>query len=209
MPRNLFIIGTGGLAREIAKMLAFSNLADHNFIGFIAECCDEVGRLYSGHQVVGSDSNLPFSEDDNVDIIIAIGHASVRQKVANKYANYKNCSFPNVYDKSARVADSLNCGIGNIFLFNCFISTEVIIGNFNLFNWCTTVGHDVKIGDGCIVNPHAHVSGYCNIGDGVLIGAGASVLEYCSVVSGSLIGAGAVVTKDILNKGTYVGVPAR
>lgn len=208
MSKDLYIIGTGGLAREIAAALPQSNLCDYHFVGFISENSDEIGAYYSGCQVVGSDDNLPFS-DGEVSIIVGIGHPYVREKVVEKYLKLKNCDFPNMFDSSSRVSNSLKIGMGNLVLFNSFISVDVIIGDFNLFNWFTTLGHDSKVGNSCIINPHAHLSGYSSIGDNVLIGAGAKVLENCSISSGCLIGAGAVVTKNILDIGTYVGVPAK
>ena len=47
------------------------------------------------------------------------------------------------------------------------------------------------------------------IGEGAWIGAGATVSNNISICQDCVIGAGAVVVKDIVEKGTYVGVPAR
>lgn len=47
-----------------------------------------------------------------------------------------------------------------------------------------------------------------NIGDGVSIGSNATILPV-SIAANSVIGAGAVVTRDVTEKGVYVGNPAR
>jgi serine acetyltransferase len=47
------------------------------------------------------------------------------------------------------------------------------------------------------------------IGDRVLVGTGAQVLQYLSVGDESSVGAGALVNRDVEEKTTVVGVPAR
>ena len=47
------------------------------------------------------------------------------------------------------------------------------------------------------------------MGKSVLIGANATILEKVSIGDGARIGAGAVVTKDVKQGETVVGVPAR
>ena len=52
--------------------------------------------------------------------------------------------------------------------------------------------------------------GKLSIGNDVWIGQYAVILPSCkNIGNGAVIGAGAVVVKDIEEKGTYVGVPAR
>ena len=50
--------------------------------------------------------------------------------------------------------------------------------------------------------------GDVTLGDRVFVGANATIRNLVSVCSNVVIGAGAVVTKDITEPGTYVGVPA-
>jgi acetyltransferase-like isoleucine patch superfamily enzyme len=47
------------------------------------------------------------------------------------------------------------------------------------------------------------------VGEGSWIGAGVSVNNNIKICSGCMIGAGAVVVKDIIEPGTYIGIPAR
>ena len=43
----------------------------------------------------------------------------------------------------------------------------------------------------------------------MLVGTGAQILQGLTICDDTIIGAGAVVTKDILEPGTYVGIPAK
>ena len=47
------------------------------------------------------------------------------------------------------------------------------------------------------------------MGDGTWIGAGATVSNNVAICGECMIGAGVVVVKDIQEKGTYVGCPAK
>jgi acetyltransferase-like isoleucine patch superfamily enzyme len=60
-----------------------------------------------------------------------------------------------------------------------------------------------------VINPLASISGGVVIGDRTLIGTAAAVLQYINVGSDASVGAGAVVTKDVADGTTVVGVPAR
>ncbi len=69
--------------------------------------------------------------------------------------------------------------------------------------------HNVQIGDYMTVAPNAIILGFVNIESKCYIGANASILPRINVCSDVIIGAGAVVTKDITEPGTYVGIPAK
>ena len=51
--------------------------------------------------------------------------------------------------------------------------------------------------------------GTVEVGNRTWVGAGATVSNNISICDDCMIGAGAVVVKDIKERGTYIGVPAR
>ena len=57
--------------------------------------------------------------------------------------------------------------------------------------------------------PGAIVSGNDTIGDRVYIGTNSSIIEKKSICSDVIIGANSVVVKDIIEIGTYKGVPVK
>ncbi len=97
----------------------------------------------------------------------------------------------------------------------CFIgagvvaTVNIVLEPFALCNFGCTLGHEARIGRASVVNPGANISGGVVIGEGVLVGTGAQVLQYLHIGSGAVVGAGAVVTRNVLERTTVLGIPAR
>ena len=209
--RDIFIVGTGGLARETAQILQLlhNNGQIGKFCGYISQDNDEIGKEIVHGKVVGTDVTI-LSVEEDIDIVIAIGHPKSKKKAAHLYESPRKTHFPNIVDPRANIDPTgYKIGNGNIITCGSYISCQVSIGNFNLVNWNATIGHDVRVGSYCVINPAAHIAGYCTINDSVLIGAGAIVLQNISICEDATIGAGAVVTRDISEAATYVGLPAK
>jgi acetyltransferase-like isoleucine patch superfamily enzyme len=122
-------------------------------------------------------------------------------------------------------------------LYGCFIGDDVFVGPFveiqkgvtigartrvqshSFICELVTVGDDCFIGHGVMFTNDVFANGgpargdkslwrATTIGDRVSIGSNATLLPV-SVCDDVVIGAGAVVTKDIVQPGVYLGVPAR
>lgn len=209
--RDIFIVGTAGLARETAQILQLlhNNGQIGKFCGYISQDNEELGKEIAHGKVVGTDAII-LSVDEDIDIVIAIGHPKIKKKAAHLYESRRGTHFPNIIDPRANIDPTgYKIGDGNIITCGSYISCQVSIGNFNLVNWNATIGHDVRVDSFCVINPGAHISGFAVINDSVFIGAGAVVLERISICQNSIIGAGAVVTKDINEAATYTGLPAK
>ena len=77
-----------------------------------------------------------------------------------------------------------------------------------LINSNVSIGHDVCVGEFSNVNLGANLAGCVQVGDCTLIGMGANVIEGNRIGNDVTIGAGAVVTKNLIEKGVYLGIPA-
>ncbi|MBL1274653.1 MAG: hypothetical protein COB30_001045 [Ectothiorhodospiraceae bacterium] len=76
-------------------------------------------------------------------------------------------------------------------------------------NTAATLDHDNCLGVGVHISPGVHLAGNVGIGDRSWVGIGASVIQGCDIGHDVIVGAGAVVTKDIIDGLTVVGVPAQ
>jgi sugar O-acyltransferase (sialic acid O-acetyltransferase NeuD family) len=212
MARALFIIGTGGLAREMAQLAAqvARVRSAWDFRGFISAGVEEVGRDLGWGVVAGDDSWL-LGSGIQADVLAGIGHPRMRSNALIRYVEEgSRFGFPNLIHPSVELdVRWVELGRGNVVTTGCVLTTDVAIGDFNLLNWHVTVGHDVEIGDFDVVNPGASISGGVKLGDRVLVGTGARILGGLAVGSDATVGAGAVVTHDVADSMRVIGVPAR
>ena len=212
MTRPIFVLGTSGLAREMAQLIDQINREKTrwSFAGFVAATGEVVGQDLRFGRVVGDDEWL-LSSGVSADVVIGIGHPKVRARALVAYlAAGPRLSFPNLIHPSASLdVQSVALGQGNAVTAGCVFTCDIEIADFNLFNWHTTVGHDVRMGSFSVLNPSVNVSGGVSIGDRVLVGTGAQILEGRAIGSDATVGAGAVVTQDVDIATTVVGIPAR
>jgi sugar O-acyltransferase (sialic acid O-acetyltransferase NeuD family) len=212
MVRPIAVLGTSGLAREIAQLI---NQCDPrqvywNFHGYVAEKKDEIGLQLPFGKVIGTDEDFLASSFTG-DLVIGIGHPNIRKKDLQSYVGLSSrFCFPNIIHPNA-VFDSnhVSIGKGNVITAGCIFTCGITLGDFNLFNLHSSVGHDAVIGSYNVINPSTNISGGVAIGDLVLCGTGSQILENLSVATGSKVGAGAVVTKSVPSNMTVVGVPAK
>ncbi len=65
------------------------------------------------------------------------------------------------------------------------------------------------VADHAHIAPGAHLGGDVRIGEGAFVGIGATVMPQRSIGAWSIVGAGALVHRDIPDRATAIGVPAR
>ena len=88
------------------------------------------------------------------------------------------------------------------------INMDVLVGKGCIINTGSTVDHDCGLADGVHICPGAHLAGEVHIGTSSWIGIGSSVCQCTRIGIRATVGAGAVVTEDVPDGITVVGVPA-
>ncbi len=211
--RQVVIVGAGGHAREVAEIFEDDNRLHPDraieVLGFIDENPVHHGKIVAGKPVLGDFSWFDRAPaEDAPEVICAIGSPAIAQKLVQKI-HLRNQKFTRAISPRSWISPTAVLGEGIAIFPNVVINSEVTIGNYTTINIATTISHDCCIGDYCNINPGVHLAGNVQVGDLAYIGMGANIIQNISVGSGSIIGAGSVVTLDVPEKVTVVGVPAK
>jgi sugar O-acyltransferase (sialic acid O-acetyltransferase NeuD family) len=212
MRRRLIILGTSGLAREMAMVAEHVNAREHfwEIYGFIGHNLSEIGKNLGVACIIGDDEWL-LSQDFETDILIGIGYPELRADILTRYLDQgERFGYPNlVHPKASFDYRRIELGRGNVITSGCSFTCDIKVQDFNLFNLNTTVGHDVCIGSFNVINPSVNISGGVHFADRILAGTGCQILENLWVGADVIIGAGAVVRNNVPNGQTVVGIPAK
>jgi sugar O-acyltransferase (sialic acid O-acetyltransferase NeuD family) len=182
-----YIFGQGGFAKEVRQLMI--------------DCGAKTLTM------LGKNDEVNIPNDDFA--LLGVGTPELKLKIVSELQKNNNLpKFINVYHPTAIVGNTF-FGKGNIVCAGTIFTVDVQVDDFNAFNLNCTIGHGCKIGSYNQVNPGTNISGGVTIGDRCLIGTGVQILEDINICSDVLIGAGAVVSKDLVEAGTYVGIPAR
>ena len=107
------------------------------------------------------------------------------------------------------MSDSVIIGEGSIVCAHTIITVNITIGKHVIVNLDCTIGHDAVLNDFVTVYPGVNISGNTDIGYASELGTGMQIIQGKKIGERSIVGAGAVVIRDIPEKCTAVGSPAK
>ena len=198
---DLNIIGCGGHARSVAD-IAIRNERDIRIVFFDDNAKNN--EIILGGLDVRTMSELGMGV--NGKCIVAVGDNTKRENYFNRYnelefisivSNNAHIGYLSTIERGCFVGEMAHIGPETIIYENCIINNGAIIE------------HECIIGKSSHVSVGAKICGRTIIGQRNMIGAGAVVIDKVSTCDDVVIGAGAVVASDIVESGTYVGVPAK
>lgn len=202
MNRKLIIYGCGGHARSIANIAAKNK--EYGEIIFVDENA-EPGELIMGFPVY---KTYDLSAEDY--FIFGVGDNLLRKKCAERTVNCDNHNnWCNIISHNADTGMNFDVGKGVFISSGAYIGPETKIGNNVIINTGSIVEHECSIGDNSHIAPNSTICGRCVLGQNVFAGAGTVIRDKIKICDNVIIGAGTVVVHDILEPGTYAGVPAR
>lgn len=193
---KIVIMGASGHGRVVADIARACGYSEVIFLD------DADVPLASGK---GADY-IHYREDS--DFIVAIGNSKIRERVQKELTD-GGCRMATLVHPQAVIGSNVTLGLGTVIMPGAVINAGATIGEGVIINTSSSVDHDCNIGDYCHVSVGAHVAGTVHVNSHTWIGAGATVSNNLNICKNCMIGAGAVVVKDIVEAGTYVGVPAR
>lgn len=203
---EIYIVGASGFGREVAWLI--EELDEWIVTGFVDDNDELINTKINEIPVLGTTDYL-LKKNERINVVIAIGNPSIRANIYNKLNKKININYPNIIAKDVRLSKTNNLGIGNIICSHSILTVDINLGNFNHINLDCTIGHDVVISDFVTVYPSVNISGNVVIGNYCELGTGTQIIQGKKITDNAIIGAGTVVVKDLLECGTYIGVPAK
>ncbi len=196
--KKLLIIGAGGhgkVAADIAMKTGYEEIL------FLDD--DEAVKACGRYPVIGKREMIGETEGD---VFTAIGNPAVRKAIQESIGDDR---LAILIHPDAVIGEDVLVEKGTIIMAGAVVNPGSRIGKGCIINTCASVDHDCRLGEYVHVAVGAHVAGQVEIGSGTWIGAGATVSNNLRICGGCIIGAGAAVVRDIEERGTYMGVPAR
>ena len=164
--------------------------------------------MQTDEKVIGN-SEFAVSHKEEFDVIIAVGNPVIRKRIQERYEKAGVSLVTLVHPKAVLPDNIIKVGKGSVIMAGAVIQADVAIGTSVIVNTSASVDHECKIGNYVHISVGSHLAGNVEIGNNSWIGIGAVVSNNIRICDSVTVGAGAVVVRDIVESGTYVGVPAR
>ena len=204
MHKKVIIIGAGGHAKVIADIIEKSG---DEVVGFLDDNKENGATVIKNYKVIGDVNNrlaMAVTKKD-VEFIIAIGDNKKREEISHS----PNLKFYTAIHPSAQIGLDVRIEEGTVVMANVCINSSARIGKHCIINTGAIIEHDNIIEDFVHISPNTSLGGTVKIGESTHVGIGSIVKNNITICKNCTIGAGAVVVKNIIEEGTYVGVPAR
>lgn len=208
--KDLLIIGASGFGREVAWLVERINKQNKtwNLLGFIDDNAENHGNVVNGYPVLGGCEKI--AEYSDVSVVCAVGAAKTREVIINKVQKIApNAEFAVLIDPKVEMSELVEIGEGSIVCAGTILTVNITLGKHVIVNLDCTIGHDAVLHDYVTLYPSVNVSGCTDLGYGCELGTGCQIIQGKTVGEHSIVGAGAVIVKDIPEKCTAVGSPAK
>lgn len=200
--QDVWLIGGGGHAKVVA---ATFQACGWRIEGVFDRDPESWGRKILGIDIVGDVPEASWWRQTRIYAFLSIGSNASRKRLATTLSSVK---WATVVHPSATVHSSAVLGPGVLVCAHAVIQPDAKVGAHTIINTGAVVEHDNCIADYCLIGPRVCLAGGTKVGVGALVGAGATAIPGIRIGAWSTVGAGSVMTADVPENVTVVGVPA-
>lgn len=211
MTRDVVIIGMGGQGRECLEIALALRAVGHpiRVLGCYDDNPSPNERLLRrrGVAVLGRVEDF-LSAPGDAEACIGIGSGGIRSRI-DRALQGSGVDSPVLVHPASTVGPDVRLGPGTVVWAGARLTTNISTGRHVHINQNATIGHDARLDDYVSVSPLVAISGNVDVGRGATLGASAVVLPGVQIGVEAVVGAGAVVVRDVQDRQTVKGVPAR
>lgn len=201
MFENVIVIGGGGHAKVVVSTLMALGVSIQ---AVYDDDPDKWGKDLCGVKIAGPLSDLDKMVEGKA--ILAIGDNKTRSSLAKRFRKF---NWLTVVHPHAFIHSSVSIGKGTVVFAGAVIQPDAVIGDHCIVNTNAAVDHDCVVGDYAHLGPGSCLAGDVTVREGAFLATGGVAIIGTNIGKWSVVGAGGVVTKDIPDNVTAVGVPAR
>lgn len=203
MSSKLIIIGAGGHGKVVADIALKMNRWES--VSFLDD--NEMAKPFSGVEVVGKIRDSAKYKHE-ADFFVAIGNNSRRAQILEDLFR-QEYSVAKLIHPSCILGLDVTIDVGTVIMAGVVVNSSTRVGKGCILNTHCNVDHDNIIEDYVHISPGVNLAGTVFVGRSSWIGVGSSISNGVKINCDCIIGAGAVVINDLIESGTYVGVPAK
>lgn len=206
MNKPVIIIGNGGHASVLVEALIAQ---ERKIIGYTD--LEKQSTLTNLRYLGSDDVIIADYSAEAVELVLGIGTVKVSILKQNLFEYFKSrgFKFANIIHPTAILAPSVQIGEGVQIMAGSILQANASIGDNSIINTGAIIDHDCQIGKHVHIAPGSILSGGVQVGSGCHIGTGTSIIQGVVIGSKTTIGAGSVVVKNIGDRKTAYGVPAK
>lgn len=198
--KPIHLIGAGGHGTVVLDSLLSIAPSD------AVQVCDDNPAL-AGQDCLGQSIRAPYQLNALLDgmVHVAIGNNAVRKKICLLLIDH-HADLLTVIHPSSVIAESASLAPGTFVAAQANVAAETAIGAAVIVNHQANVDHHTTIGNYCHIGPGATMGGNVSIGENCLLGINCTVLPGIKIGNRVTIGAGAIVTRNVPDDQTIIGV---
>ena len=205
--KHLIIIGAGGMGRVMYDMARESvgYQTVYDIKGYIDDNIHSLEDFIGYPPILGTISEYLPQENDI--FICSIGGGS-RRACMESIIN-RGGEFLTMIHNTARIGSNVQIGKGCMVGAFTTIAADAKIGDYNFIQSNMIIGHDVVIGNWNRIDSHTMLIGGITIGNENMIHSAAVINHEVQIGNHCHIGACSFVTRNVEDKWTVFGNPAR
>ena len=203
----MLIVGAKGFAKEVLEILHQKNELENLY--FFDDVSENIGQYLHSFPILHSTAEAKKVFETDARFTLGVGSPLLRKSLFEKFISLGGIFTSTISPKATIGHYGNHIGKGCNIMSGTVITNDIQVADGCLINLNCTVGHDSNIGMFTELSPGVSISGNCTIGSYCNLGTNATVLPKVKLGNNVIVGAGAVVTKDVADGLTVVGIPAK
>ncbi len=204
--KNIHIIGTGGLAKELIGFIESESPRRYNIKGcwgpenFDAK---EFNSFYNGSQ---EDLKKEYQSDDLV--LMGVTEPALKEKILSDLPLNKYKYLTYIHPTSI-VSKFTNLGEGCLIGPYAILTGNVFLDDFVYVSYNSIVGHDTSVGKFTTLYPFVEVCGHCDVGKSCVFGIKSVMLPSNTMKKNTKLDAGSILRDSFEGNVLLSGNPAK